>query len=154
MEVDETPGLLRSVFGFLARKPPDRPIKKPKSLRARRRDTWLQMEAFMQHDADAFDEMSPEQRKRTLHALEDYVEINPDGEADVVRAPEMICGRLHHFTPSLFHFAPADMRLPSRTSCRRGRFRSFRYCATWSTVRIPIEDFRFALVKEVDKRTN
>ncbi|KAH8718902.1 hypothetical protein HC256_003528 [Beauveria bassiana] len=82
MDVDETPGLLRSVLGFLARKPMERPIKKPKSLRARRQDAWLRTDAFLQHDADALDGMEPEQRKRTLHALEGYVEVKPDGETD------------------------------------------------------------------------
>lgn len=97
MDVDETPGLLRSVLGFLARKPLERPIKKPKSLRERRQDAWLRTDAFLQHDADAFDEMEPEQRKRTLHALEGYVEVNPDEEPDFVSAPEMICGKLYSF---------------------------------------------------------
>ncbi|PCG98246.1 Peptidase S8/S53, subtilisin/kexin/sedolisin [Penicillium occitanis (nom. inval.)] len=88
MDVDETPGLLRSVLGFLARKPLERPIKKPKSLKARRQDAWLRTDAFLQHDADAFDEIEPEQRKRTLHALEGYVEVNPDGESDFNFLPE------------------------------------------------------------------
>lgn len=99
MDVDETPGLLRSVFGFLARKPVERPIKKPKSLKARRQDVWLRTDAFLQHDADAFDEMEPEQRQRTLHALEGYVEVNPDGERDFVSAPQMICCKLYSFAP-------------------------------------------------------
>ena len=154
MEVDETPGLLRSVFGFLARKPPERPIKKPKSLKARRQDAWLRTDAFLQHDADAFDEMEPEQRKRTLHALEGYVEVNPDGEEDLVCAPELPWGRLYSFAPVFFsHFAASDTRLLDRTSCRRGRSRSFKYCATLLRVRIPVEALPFAFAKEADKRT-
>ncbi len=97
MDVNETPGLLRSVFGFLARKPLQRPIKKPKSLRARTQDAWLQTDAFLQHDADTFDEMEPEQRKRTLHALEGYIEVNADRELDSVSAPKMICSKLYSF---------------------------------------------------------
>lgn len=92
-EEDESPGLLRYMFGFLARNPP-RPIKKPKSLRARRQDAWLRTDAFLQHDADEFDDMEPEQRDRTLRALEGYVEVQTDGESDFVSAPETMRGKL------------------------------------------------------------
>lgn len=84
MEQDDSKGLLKTVLGLFARRPPERPA--PASLKSRARDAWLRTDAFLQHDSDDFDEIDPDRLARTLRAFEDYVQHDSDRESDSVSA--------------------------------------------------------------------
>ncbi|UKZ79327.1 hypothetical protein TrVFT333_007077 [Trichoderma virens FT-333] len=89
MDVDESQGLLKTVLGFFVRRRPEKSAR-PASLRSRTNEAWLRTEAFLQHDADESDDPDPEHIAKTLHALEEYVQYNSDGESD---------SGLHHDVP-------------------------------------------------------
>lgn len=72
MDEHDSPGLLKTVLGFFARKRPERSAQ-PASLRSRTRDAWLRTDAYLQLDTDGFGEIDPEPLARTLRALEDYL---------------------------------------------------------------------------------
>ncbi|EHK17758.1 uncharacterized protein TRIVIDRAFT_123162, partial [Trichoderma virens Gv29-8] len=88
-DVDESQGLLKTVLGFFVRRRPEKSAR-PASLRSRTNEAWLRTEAFLQHDADESDDPDPERIAKTLHALEEYVQYNSDGESD---------SGLHHDVP-------------------------------------------------------
>ncbi|KAL4904778.1 hypothetical protein BDW74DRAFT_185369 [Aspergillus multicolor] len=82
MNEDDSQGLLKSVLGFFARKRPERSAQ-PASLRSRTREAWLRTDAYLQHDADGFEEIDPERLAKTLRTLEDYVQYDSDRESDL-----------------------------------------------------------------------
>lgn len=83
MDESDSQGLLKTVLGFFARKRPERSVQ-PASLKSQTRDAWLRTDAYLQHDTDGFGEIEPGHLARTLSALEDYVQDNPDRQSDSV----------------------------------------------------------------------
>ena len=83
MNHDDSRGLLKSILGFFARKPPET-SESPASLRSRTLDAWVRTDAYLQHDSDNFGEIDPEQVARTLHTFEDLVKYNSDPTPDSV----------------------------------------------------------------------
>lgn len=89
MDGDDSKGLLRSMLGFFARKRPEKTAQ-PASLRSRAREAWLRTDAFLQHDADEFDNIEPESLAKTLRKLEDYVQYDFGRESDFVSVLDMV----------------------------------------------------------------
>src|SRR5882757_9644171 len=81
MDQDESRGLLKSILGIFARKPPEKSAP-PASVRSQAFDAWLRTDAYLQHETDEFDEIDPENLARTLSAFEDLVQHDPDRGPD------------------------------------------------------------------------
>ncbi len=83
MDHDDSRGLLKSILGFFARKPPETSAP-PASLRSQALDAWLRTDAYLQHETDEFSEIDPEHVASTLRAFEDLVQDDPDRGPDSV----------------------------------------------------------------------
>lgn len=83
MDHDDSRGLLKSILGFFARKPPEKSTP-PTSLRSQALDAWVRTDAYLQHNINDFDEIDPEQVARTLKAFENLVQYDSDRESDSV----------------------------------------------------------------------
>lgn len=83
MDHDDSRGLLKGILSFFARKPPER-LTPPISLRSQALDAWLRTDAYLQHEANNFDEIDPEQVARTLRTFENLVQYDSDREPDSV----------------------------------------------------------------------
>ncbi|KAI9037199.1 uncharacterized protein KD926_000773 [Aspergillus affinis] len=75
----DSQSLLQSVLRLFARKRLQRPAK-PASLRSRKREAWLQTDAFLQRDN--IGETDPVSVARTLRAFEYFVQDDSDGKRD------------------------------------------------------------------------
>ncbi|KAI1178589.1 hypothetical protein F4777DRAFT_77819 [Nemania sp. FL0916] len=81
MEHDESRSLLKGILGFFARKPPEK-LTPDTSLRTQTFDAWVRTDAYLQHEANDFDEIEPEQVARTLRTFEDLIQYDSDSEPD------------------------------------------------------------------------
>lgn len=76
-------GLLKSILGFFARKPPETSTQ-PVSLRTQALDAWVRTDAYLQHETSDFGEVDPEQLARTLAKFENLVHYGSDRGQDHV----------------------------------------------------------------------
>jgi hypothetical protein len=83
MDHDDSRGLLKSILGFFARKPPEKSTP-PTSLRSKALDAWVRTDAYLQHKTNDFDEIDPEQVARILRTFENLVQYDSDREPDSV----------------------------------------------------------------------
>ncbi|KAJ5242226.1 uncharacterized protein N7469_000553 [Penicillium citrinum] len=74
-------GLLKSILGFFARKPPETSTQ-PVSLRTQALDAWVRTDAYLQHETSDFGEVDPEQLARTLAKFENLVHYGSDRGQD------------------------------------------------------------------------
>lgn len=79
MDNEESRGLLKSVFGWIVRKPQETSAP-PALLRSQ---AWLRADAYLQHESDDFGD-DPEQVERTLGALEDLFQYESNNGTDSV----------------------------------------------------------------------
>lgn len=122
MDPDDSRGLLKSILGFFARKPPEKSTP-PTSLRSQALDAWVRTDAYLQHKTNDFDEIDPEQVARTLRTFENLVQYDSGREPDSVSTVTSA-----NFSLSASHFLRTNTRLWSRaytTLCRTQSSRRF-----------------------------
>ena len=83
MDHEDSLGLIKSILGFFARKPPEKSTP-PTSLKSQALDAWVRTDAYLQHNTNDFDEVDPEQVARTLRTFENLVQYDSDSEPDSV----------------------------------------------------------------------
>lgn len=83
MDSDDSPGLLKFILGFFARKPAQKPARSA-SLKSQALDAWLRADAYLQHETGEFNQRDPEQVARTLRAFENLVQYDSNRESDSV----------------------------------------------------------------------
>lgn len=86
MDHNESRGLLKTILGFLARRTPEKSTP-PTSLKSQALDAWVRTDAYLQHNADDFDEIDPERVASSLKTFENLVqyESNPEpGSVSIV----------------------------------------------------------------------
>ena len=115
MDHDDSRGLLKSILGFFARKPPEKSTP-PTSLRSQALDAWVRTDAYLQHKTNDFDKIDPEQVARTLRTFENLVQYDSDREPDSVSTvtsqqisvfqPLTSCPLIQPVEQSLHHTVP------------------------------------------------
>ncbi|KAF2654351.1 hypothetical protein K491DRAFT_600940 [Lophiostoma macrostomum CBS 122681] len=77
MDLNDSPGLLKSVLGFFARRAPERSTPLT-SLKSQTSSAWVRTDAYLQHETNDFDDINHEQIAKTLRTFESLVQYDLD----------------------------------------------------------------------------